>query len=282
LQLLNAPWPPPVLSGKPKTGTVIAIGPKESFGTLMRLRIQAELHEQRSVQVCQIQGEASEGEAEALKRAGFYKADIGKLGPLQGLGFIQASSGDFRDEGSKRYKALYSSLQVQARGSSLFAQIQGPDTLDLGADLPLTLMLQGVQPGDVLRVRCDNATPKRLPDYAGQYCFALPSGRGKAATTALGKGLGLSAILSNSQAGLRLRLRNESKQEIKKIRVTFRIEVPVEPGLIKHWAGDLDPGLERDIEVPLKDAENACATAQIDAWKEGRLWRDYAGCGAPN
>jgi hypothetical protein len=263
-----------------KQGTRLEFGPKESFRNLMAGRIQAELKEGHPVQDCWISAGPAGEEPENLRRAGFYKASAEPFKALEGFGFLKSDGMDLDARAARRYQALYSSIQVQVSGSSLFATIERPDPLDLGASLPLSFSIRGTKPSEVIRVRCKNASPRRLKDLSGSYCFALPQGKGKAAPQFFGPGLGLWAVLTSSPAGLRLRLRNDSKEEIEEIRVIFRVEAPVEPGVIKHWAGSLDPGVGNEIEVPLKDAENACATAQIDARRGGKLWRDYRGCGA--
>ena len=106
----------------------------------------------------------------------------------------------------------------------------------------LCFVLKGVDASQVLRIRCENARPRRFESGLAGYCFELPHRAGKAVPAAIGdKAMGVEASLKREGDGLDLELKNTGEGRLENIRVAFRLPLKYSDGVVKNWASSLEP-----------------------------------------
>jgi peptidoglycan/xylan/chitin deacetylase (PgdA/CDA1 family) len=197
------------------------------------------------------------------------------------------------DYAAYRYQALHARLSAASEGTTVRIVLVRPDPLDLGSSAPLTLKVDGVPRESVTSIDCASADPAAV-DVGGGYAFDVPHDRTRGAVAAYAQSDnpsnaagfegstagpdGLRAFLQRSGAALRLALRNEGTQELKDVRVVFRLPLRWREGVVRRHIALLGAGTTVDLEVGLdpSDAGDACRigpeydAAQIDYVGSGR------------
>ena len=201
---------------------------------------------------------------EILKRAGFYlvagQADDGLMLGLESARPLSASAGSTWICSPGAYAAYRSQVTwygvaVISDKASLFVTLTRADPADLEDMAPLSFAVKGVKASEVLRVRCDGAEPQRFEAGLGAYGFDLPHSAGKSIPSAIGaEAMGVEASLKREGDGLNLELKNTGEGRLENIRVAFRLPLKYSEGVVKNWAGSLEPGENKEVEIAVHEA----------------------------
>ncbi len=205
-----------------------------------------------------------------------------------------------------RSQVRESRLEVSVDGNALNVVVHRPDPVDLGDLVPLTFMLDGIEPRDVASVDGGGArvAVQKIGDAFGfdlhhDSSRGLPSAYGEASNAAnddqtdAAKGLlGLGALLFRRGPTLTLFLRNGGERPISEIRATFRLPLRWGEGVCRQRVPLLQAGESTRIEIRLTERTPVIGyadgteylVAQVDFTTERRA-RLYATCevdgGAP-
>jgi peptidoglycan/xylan/chitin deacetylase (PgdA/CDA1 family) len=200
-----------------------------------------------------------------------------------------------------RYQALHTALSSSIEGRSVKVLLARPNPLDLGDWVPLTLVVDGVSPGEVLGASCagSEVKPSGVPGVCafdlghdrglgpiGAFCRSLnPENSeqvGDAPTVAQAK-----ALLHRGSNHLALLLRNEGERPLRDIRATFRLPLRWSEGIVRRHVESLEPGGALTLRVDLAERPDTDGyadgvefdVAQLDFVGERRV-RLYAVCEA--
>src|SRR5271157_1795400 len=152
-----------------------------------------------------------------------------------------------------RYQALHSRLVTIVEGSTLKAVLRRPSPLDLNDWTPLTFKVDGVSRDDAVSVSSALADTKALT-LGEAFAFDLFHDRGKGpveayAETAVTDGQprgpaggveGLQAVLQRKEGMLALLLHNGGTQNLRDIRIVFRLPLRWQDGVVRREVGTLD------------------------------------------
>ena len=199
-----------------------------------------------------------------------------------------------------RYQALHSRLSVFVEGSTLRAVLTRPDALDLGDPVPLTLLVEGCHPEDVLSVTASAAVTEPVkigPSYSFDLFHdtrrgsigAFHESSNPTNTDQLGHGEagpeGLQALLFHRGERLTLILKNSGGCNLSDIRVVFRLPLRWKTGVVRESLRDLEKGASTQVQIQLSEREDSghfCDgseydVAQID-YRGSERARVYATC----
>ncbi len=203
-----------------------------------------------------------------------------------------------------RYQALHSRLHTTIDGNVVQAVLTRPDPLDLNDGTPLTLIVEGVEKGDVTTVENPGCLVEPI-DLGGSPAFDLFHGKEHGEIEVYGMTdnsgnanrlddvtrltEGLRALLYRKGNVLTLALRNDGAQALRNVRATFRLPLRWTEGVVRKQVGSLGIGDSLNLEILLTERSNpehysdgiGYFVAQVD-YCGARRARLFATCEAPN
>ena len=168
-----------------------------------------------------------------------------------------------------RYQFQHSRLVTSVlQGRILKCRLERPMLLDLDDAVPLTLRLTGVKPEDIESVQCATAECVPSDRKTGAYVWSLKHDRNQALPAKIGlapanvenraeltdrdedpKFAGVRALLHFHGGTLRLALENQAAEALTDLRITYRLPLAWNEGIVRQQVADLPAKSRREEAI---------------------------------
>ena len=203
-----------------------------------------------------------------------------------------------------RCQYFHSKLTQQRIGKNIEIQMIRPEIIYLNNSIPLTISIKGVDVKDIVSVESDTAECVRSERHDDEYYFHLQHNRDQKLPGKIGlianEGNrssieesdqdsdfpGLRGLLHKKGDKLHLTLHNQTGSPLTELRVTFRLPLAWDQGVIRRSIASLKPGVSfaEDVELTrsgdnyLRNAGREFLIAQLDFNSDGKAGRIYFTC----